>query len=80
MLIERSVELGCNSDTRKESGSTFYSISNLERYPEISDLKARWLYCMGTGWALKNFKCVTHKQVCEDHFAPASFQEDFEFV
>ena len=32
---------GCNNDSRKGAGKTFYIISNPEKYPEKSELIAR---------------------------------------
>ena len=64
---------GCNNDSRKGAGKTFYIISNPEKYPEKSELIARWLHNIGTGWTLKTFKFTHAKRVCEDHFAPTCF-------
>ena len=50
---------GCNNDSRKGAGKIFYIISNPEKYPEKSELIARWLHNIGTGWTLKTFK-FTH--------------------
>ena len=33
---------GCNNDSRKGAGKTFYIISNPKKYPEKSELIARW--------------------------------------
>ena len=55
-------EYVCNNRTDRNLSDkrTFYTIPNLNIYPEKRNLAAQWLHNIGTGWSVRNFKVASY--------------------
>ncbi len=57
---------------------SYFKIPDPTKHPEKTELAARWLHNIRTSWTVKTFTFGDYKKVCEDHFSPDCFEENFQ--
>ena len=57
-------------------GVSFFKIPDGSK-PENREIAQKWLHFIGTGHSVDHFEFANHKLVCENHFTPDCFTDDY---